>query len=116
MREFPFKTLVALLVGAVLAAPLGAQDLPASSGTTDQPAGCHESAPVAPAPAPSSHQCCQSGHDSAILLAALSSGPSLHISTLIELPQGGVPLAVLHCLPGLAIAYGDPPILSPLRV
>ena len=115
MRQFPLKALLVLLMAAVIAAPLGVQGLP-TSAAKDRPTGCHEDAPMLPAPAPSSHQCCQSGHDSAILLASSSSGLSLHVLTLIDLPQGAVPLAVLHTLPGLAIAYGDPPMLLPLRV
>jgi hypothetical protein len=116
MRYFPFKSLLFLLMAALLAAPLAPQGLPTSATANDGPSGCHEDAPMVPAPAPSTHQCCQSGHDSAILLASSSSGLSLHVLTLIDLPQGAVPLAVLHTLPGLAIAYGDPPMLLPLRV
>jgi len=114
VRHFSFKALVVLLVAAVLAAPLAAQESSPSASTKDQPVGCHEDGPMVPTPEPTSHQCCQSGHDTPFLLAS-TSRPSLEVSSLIQLPQGTV-VAVLHSLPNLVIVSGDPPTLSPLRV
>jgi hypothetical protein len=116
MRHLPFKALLFLLMAAVLAALLAPQALLTSANANDPPAGCHEHGPIVPAPAPSSHQCCQNGHDSAILLASSSSAPSFYVSAPVGLPQGKVALAVLSGLPSLAIVSGDPPLLSPLRV
>jgi hypothetical protein len=108
------KAVVFVLLSAVLAAPLAGQALLASAGAQERPAGCHEDSRKPPAPGPTSHQCCQGGHDSAILLP--TPGPSLEVAALVQFPQGSFALAVLSSLPNLATVSGDPPIASPLRV
>ena len=119
MRHFSLNALVVFLMAAVLAAPVAAQGWSASSGAKARLAGCHDDrpmVPMVPAPGPGSHQCCQSGHDLAFLLASSSPEMSLEVSALIRLPRSAVTLAMLLSLPNLAIVSGDPPILSPLRV
>ena len=119
MRYFPLNALIVLLVAAVLVAPLAplpAQGWSALKGVTDPPAGCHENGPMVPAPAPSNHGCCQSGHHTAFLQISSPAGPSLEALALIELPQAALASASVHSLQGLAIISGDPPIHSPLRV
>lgn len=108
------KAIVFVLLSAVLAAPLGEQGLVASAGAHERPAGCHEDSGKPPAPGPTSHQCCQGGHDFAILQP--TPGPSLEVSALVQFSRTAVVLVVLSCLPKLAIVSGDPPIASPLRV
>jgi len=116
MRYFLFKTLVLLLMAAVIAAPLEAQASLTSAGTKDRPAGCHEDGPMVPAPGPSSHQCCQSGHDAAILRPSSAPGLALQVSVLVHFSAGAVALAVANSLSNLEIVSADPPIQPPLRV
>jgi hypothetical protein len=106
------KTVVFVLLSAVLVAPVVVQARLASASVPERPAGCHEDGGKQPAPGPTSHQCCQGGHDFAVLLSA--PGVSLEVSALIQFSQGAMELAALNTLPNPAIVSGDPP--SPLRV
>src|SRR5579863_4062860 len=115
MRQFPFKALMFLLMAAVLTAPLAAQGWPTPGNSPGQPAGCHEDAPLVPAPAPSSHECCQSGHE-AMLLPSSAPRLELQVSGLIQSPRRAVALTEFNRLPSLAIITGEPPALFPLRV
>jgi hypothetical protein len=82
--ELGKRSFVFLLMAAVLlAAPSQVSPMQISSMTMtttaphDQPAGCHEHASHVPAPQPASYNCCQTGHDSALLHKLPSVRPSL---------------------------------------
>jgi hypothetical protein len=66
-----------LLVVAFAATAPSAQLLAMPSPPAGHPAGCHDSGPAAPSPAPSSYQCCVSGHQSAIPGASFSLRPTV---------------------------------------
>jgi hypothetical protein len=104
------RAMLFVLLGAVIVAPLAARGF-VTPGGQDGPAGCHEDG-KRPIPGPTSHQCCQGGHDFAILLA--TPGPSLEASALIQFSQVATTPTTLNTLPNPAIVSGDPP--SPLRV
>jgi hypothetical protein len=82
-----------------------------------RPAVCHQHGAKPLAPKPVSYRCCQSGHDSAILQAPLTTRlSSVHrVSTgaSISAPVTVSSLSRLQCL---TIASPDPPRTIPLRV
>src|SRR5271170_3021776 len=110
-----FKTLVCLLLIAVITAPLGALGQRPDAPAREQAAGCHEDGGSVPAPAPTSHNCCQNGHHPAILQRSSGSRPSLHISAQVESSVSAIIVA-----PGLfrnfSVVFVGPPVMSPLRV
>jgi hypothetical protein len=110
------KMLVLLLLAAVIAAPLAAQELRPGISSQERPAGCHEPAGNVPAPGPTSHSCCQSGHHPAILQQSSISRLSLQGSALMEYCDHAAVVVALGHLPSLVIVSGDPPLTSPLRV
>src|SRR5580704_4061104 len=65
-----------LLIAAFAAAAPSAQLLAMPSTLPSHPAGCHDSGPVDPSPAPPSYQCCISGHRWAIPAGAFSLHPT----------------------------------------
>jgi len=106
------KALLSLLLAAVLAVPLAAAVFPPPADA--HPAGCHEDGQNAPTPSPTSHQCCQVGHDAAIPQRSATLRASLQISTLMEFNPHKVAVAVP--LQNIAVTPGDPPITPPLRI
>src|SRR5579864_7494443 len=112
----PSKTLLFMLLAAVIAAPLAAQRLPPGSPSQERPAGCHQDGGNVPSPEPANHSCCQVAHHPAILQQSSSSRPSLQSSALVDYFCHAVMPSALGKLPLLAIASGDPPLTSPLRV
>jgi hypothetical protein len=112
-----FRTLMLLLVAAVIAAPLAVQGLLLDRAAARQlPAGCHEDGGNIPVPAPASHSCCQVGHHPAILQQSSASRPSLQISAQVESCQDAAVVAVSNSFPSIVIESGSPPVMSPLRV
>jgi hypothetical protein len=113
MRHFSFNALMLLLMVVAIAAPLGAQDWSNAPAPSERPAGCHGHGDPPPA-APQSHQCCQSGHDAAVLLPSsapqvwlqVSATPAVLMSALTQ------PVRAVH----RRIVLGDRAIPSPLRV
>src|ERR1700730_17137493 len=65
---------VLLLVVTAAAVP-GAHALAFSAAQPAHPAGCHSHGPPTPAPAPTSFQCCVTGHQAAIPNASFSPRP-----------------------------------------
>src|SRR5579862_9107114 len=73
-----------LLIAAFAVATPSAQLLAMPSQPANHPAGCHDSGPVDPSPAPPSYQCCVSGHQWAIPGTAFSLRPIMAVG-LVEL-------------------------------
>jgi hypothetical protein len=111
-----FKSLVFLLLAAVITAPLPAQGFPPLGAAHERPAGCHDDGGSDPAPGPASHNCCQVGHHFAIVPQSSASRSALHGSLRVESLERAIVVARLNSFPNLLTASGDPPITSPLRV
>jgi hypothetical protein len=109
------KTLVLLLLAAVITAPLAAQGLRTDVSLQERPAGCHEHGGNVPS-SPTSHSCCQVGHHPAILQQTSISRLSLQPSALMEYSHCAAMAAAISKLPSLVIISGDPPLAPPLRV
>jgi hypothetical protein len=110
------RTLVLLLLTAVIAAPLAAQGLLLDAAAQQLPAGCHEDGGNIPVPTPTSHSCCQVGHHPAILQQTSASRPSFQGFAQLESFEEAAIVAVLNSSPTLVIESGGPPVMSPLRV
>jgi len=110
------KMLVFLLLAAVITAPLAAQGLRPDGPSHERPAGCHEDAGNVPAPRPTSHSCCQAGHDFAILQQSSTLPSALQLSPQVDFMPHSVAVAEPGDFLNLGIVSGEPPILSPLRV
>ena len=110
------KMLVFLLLAAVITAPLAAQGLRPDGPSHERPAGCHEDAGNVPAPGPTSHNCCQGGHDLAILQQSSTLPSPLQLAAQVDFMPHSVAAAEPGDFLNLVIVSGDPPILSPLRV
>lgn len=112
-----YKILAVLLLTA-MAAVSGAvrQELPMAAMEA-RPAGCHQHGAKPPAPTPVSYRCCQSGHDSAIVLTRFATQLSS-----AQLACGGGLVPASFSIPAkssfnpLIIASSDPPPTIPLRV
>jgi hypothetical protein len=116
MRTFS-RTLVWLLLAAVVAAPLAAQGLLLDRAAGQQPpAGCHEGGGNLPAPAPASHNCCQVGHHPAILQQSSVPRPALQDLAQVESCQEAAVGDALDSWPSIVVESGGPPVMSPLRV
>jgi hypothetical protein len=110
------RTLVWLLLATVIAAPLAAQGLLLDRAAAQPPAGCHEDGGNVPAPAPTSHNCCQVGHHPAILQQSSSSRPALQGLAQVKSSQDAAVVAAFNSFPSIVIESGGPPVMSPLRV
>ena len=69
--------LAQLLLVAAMAANSVAQPMGLPVKDAGHPAGCHGPMPATPSPAPTSHDCCASGHQSAIPASAFSLHPTV---------------------------------------
>jgi len=114
--RFIFKTSLMLLLAAVIAAPLVAQNLPSDLDPDQRPAGCHQPSTPIPEPGPTSHSCCQGGHYPAIVQPGSTVRPPLQGPTKLIFMPDSVATAKLANSPHLVIACGGPPANSPLRV
>jgi len=110
------KIMVFLLLAAVITAPLAAQGLRPDGPSHERPAGCHEDAGDVPAPRPTSHSCCQAGHDFAILQQGSTLLSPLQLSPQVDFMPHSVAAAEPGDFLNLVIVSGDPPIPLPLRV
>jgi hypothetical protein len=110
-----FKTLVFLLLAAMITAPLAAQDLRPDVSSHQRPAGCHDDGNI-PVPGPTSHSCCQSGHDVAMLPQASCLDLSSQAAVPLMHSERTIVFVVLSGFSNLAIVSGDPPVTSPLRI
>ena len=110
------KMLAFLLLNPLLASPMVAQGFRPDLASHERPAGCHEHDGEVPSPAPASHSCCLSSHHPAILQQVSTWRPSLEISTQIESSVDVAVAAVFNPFPSLTVAFGGPPVMSPLRV
>jgi len=107
-------TAVSVLPGAHLP---GFHAFTSSSAQPGRPAGCHSQQPATPTHTPISHQCCASGHNTAIPSAAFSSCPLIaRFSALIDI--AGISLAALTGLQpaALDVPTDSPPGTVPLRI
>ena len=105
--------LLLLLTGAV---SLTGQDMSSMSAATERSSGCHQHG-GAPDPRPVSYRCCQSGHDSAILQAPITSQiDSASVAQASEPSSIGQLVPIHFRLFSLAFSSTDPPGNTPLRV
>ena len=72
-----FEIAVILVIASLVVAVCVGQTFPQASGRHDPSAGCHERRGKAPAPT-STHDCCLSGHDAAVLRAYPVHRPVTH--------------------------------------
>ena len=81
-----------------------------------RPAACHGHGLPLPAPNPDSHKCCQIGHQTALLQAAIKAHPSLlRILFVADDPELNPP----HLTGGLSdllVLSSSPPTVTPLRI
>jgi hypothetical protein len=111
-----FKAAVLLLLAAVTTMALVAQSLPLNRDPGQRPAGCHQHTAPVPAPGPTSHNCCEAGHSSAIVQQGSSERPPLQGATkLVFMPDSVVTTKSANS-PNLLIVCSDPHANSPLRV
>jgi hypothetical protein len=111
------KTLAVLLLGALTAGSAVTQLFPTIVATREQPTSCHEDGRKVPTPQPTSHRCCQIGHQPAILQPAFSTDSlPAHILPRIEIVEPALAMIALNIVPNLLIPTGDPPGLAPLRI
>ena len=110
------KTLVLLLLAAVVAAPLAAQALQPGAPRHQRPAGCHEDGGNAPAPTPISHSCCEGEHQPAILQQGSTLRSSFQVSAQVESSPDAAVVAAFNPFPSFVVASGGPPVISPLRL
>ena len=108
--------MVFVLLGAMLAAPMAAQALTVERNDPERPAGCHEETGQPPTPAPTSHQCCQSSHDFAIVQQRFIEQGGLGVVSPISFAQSPEQPAPPCDFLNPAIVPGDPPSALPLRI
>lgn len=109
------RTVAVLLLVTIAAALPGVQ---ASALSAAQPAhpGCHGHAPATPTPAPTSYQCCVSGHHQAMASTPFSLRPLVALFDL-DAREGILKCASLSSyFVGSAIPCTSPPNSAPLRV
>jgi len=108
------KSLMFVLLACVVTAPVAALTFSASRTPHQRPAGCHDEGNKTPAPEPVTHQCCQSGHDAAVVQKAHP--PSLVASAILTL-TAAEPTTLSPRLPASQpIQSGAPPGLTALRI
>jgi len=115
--RFLSKTLALLLLAAVTAVPLGAEDSAHPKAPQEQPADCHSHGQKVPVPAPVSHNCCRTAHSPAILQQSSISQPSL-VPILILEKSASAPdteFSLRHSRSPLVFP-GDPPLTAPLLI
>jgi len=114
---FRIWRMVALLLLIPMASVLAGAQAMTFSPVADHPAGCHDHGPAAPFPAPSSFQCCVSGHHAVLPNAPFSFGSA--DAQLCGLNSGwGLNLAVAAFRPlaVLVAPSNSPPITASLRI
>ena len=82
-----------------------------------RPAACHQHEGAAPFPQPVSNQCCQSGHNSAILQSSpVSRLDLIYLDMSLERTEAFAPASKAQILRQVATSSADPPDLTPLRI
>jgi hypothetical protein len=111
-----FAQFIALLVLAAASAnALAAHLLLFQPAHVERPAGCHEHGSEAPAPVPTSSECCVIGHNNAVTQTAYSAEPVLHdIQRDLVVEASVMPLVSGSEM--LFLSSGDPPGLTALRI
>ncbi|MGD0513501.1 MAG: hypothetical protein ABSA29_09390 [Terriglobales bacterium] len=114
------KTLVCVVLAAVVTAPLSALDFRPDVASHARIGECHLSTNhdggSVPAPQPARHSCCQGAHHPAILLQNSRSQPSLEALAQIESIHDASAKTAFHTFPSFLLVSSGPPPLSPLRV
>ena len=82
-----------------------------------RPAACHQHDGAGPIPQPVSYQCCQSGHDTAILQSSAASHlDHFYLTVPDERDHIFAPCSSVRSPSTLATSSAGPPNLTPLRV
>ena len=111
MAGMGMKLVAMILVLLVAAGPLSPQAMAQASPRT---AGCHSIAHYQSSLRTVDHDCCQSGHNSALVKAAVDSVPSLPVHPSFEIIPA---LSFSLSQPSRAISSsGGPPISPPLLI
>jgi hypothetical protein len=110
------KTLVLLLLAAVVSAPWAVQVLRSDTISHERVAGCHEDNSKVPVLTRISHSCCQGEHHPAILQQNSASRPLLQISAVVESSLDTAAVAAFDPFPSFVVACSGSPEMSPLRV
>jgi len=109
------KIHVLLVAAAVVLSTLTANAMPHRDSVPVQDAGCHSHHKTPDAPV--TYQCCQNGHDSALVQSA-ESGPQALM--LVSVAPISSELALIQnpifCSTAAARDSGEPPGVSPLRI
>jgi len=106
-----------LVVIAMVSALAGGAQAMAFSPVADHPAGCHGHEPAIPMPAPTSYQCCVTGHHAVLPNAPFSFGSG--DAQLCRLDAGwdlNLAVAVFRPLAVLVAPSDSPPITAALRI
>lgn len=110
------KVLAVLLLTAMAVSAAGQQGL-TMAAMEARSAGCHHDGAKPPAPVPASYRCCQSGHDSAIVLTPLTTQrSSAQLAFAGALVSDSFTIPPQSSFPDLMIASPDPPRTILLRV
>ena len=110
------RALALLLLASAAAASAPGQRLYGSGPVQAPPPGCHYPSPK-PAPEPSSHVCCQAGHNVAILQASLLTPPLFTpVSNVLEFNERPVAHSVLLISGNPLTLPGIPPVTIPLLI
>jgi hypothetical protein len=106
-----------LLIAALAAGAPSVQLMAMPSQPANHPAGCHDSGPVDPSPAPPSYQCCVSGHHWAIPGTAFSLRPIMAVGP-VEVDHRNQSLISISSrdFSRLILPSDSPPGSAPLRI
>jgi hypothetical protein len=103
-----------LLLASVAIATVPAHQLGGAAPAPKAPVGCHDHSPD-PVPEPSSHTCCQAGHESAILQASLMAPPLfIQVSRLSQFNLPASPIRLSSV--GVLTLPATPPVRVPLLI
>ena len=109
-----WRVFALLLLASVAIATVPAHQLDGTAPARKAPVGCHDHGPN-PVPEPSSHICCQAGHESAILQASLMA-PPLFIQES-RLSQFNLPASPIRLSSASVLTLPvTPPVTIPLLI
>src|SRR5258708_28123691 len=110
------KIFAIMLLGVVTATLGGATPtVPLAPG--HRPAGCHGHGQPAPSPVPTSHTCCEAGHQTAIVQETTKLRPSpTHVSLAADRPESLFASLAIQSASNLLISSDLAPLLLPLRI
>jgi len=108
-------------MGLLLSMAAALSGVPATASIpsrADHPAGCHGRAPAVPSPAPTSYQCCVSGHDAALPNPAFALSLTSAAVQLSSFDAGNKAsldfVTFLHST--ISVPFLSPPGGAPLRI